>query len=191
MINNYHSPSFKSTTRIYFYTNDGKRILSDSNVRKCERYVVRQLNGAKNLKEKNIDLINTFKFDTNKNVGDKNYFYHPVVRSFYNKLKGQAQGFVNLFSGNDVNKIDSLGKEIGKSKKMSKEIIGSTKSFETSYAIDRYYTNASKLVDSNGIYKDENRQAFGVIFEPKYKKDGTLKEFKYVRSGYFDENKVR
>ena len=50
---------------------------------------------------------------------------------------------------------------------------------------------ANQIIKENGIYKDGKRQAFGVVFEPQYKKNGELKDFKYVRSAWFDENKVK
>ena len=58
-------------------------------------------------------------------------------------------------------------------------------------AIRQYNNESAKIVRENGIYKDNKRQAFGVLFEPSYKKDGELKELKYVRSAWFDENKVK
>ena len=44
--------NFKSASHVYFYTPDGKRIISDKNVKKCERYLVRHLNGAKKIETK-------------------------------------------------------------------------------------------------------------------------------------------
>lgn len=176
--------NFTSSAHVYFYTKEGKRIVSDQNVRKCERYLVRQLNNAKNLKEKNYDLADTFK------RGDVDYQYYPVVRSVYERTKTGVKNFVNIVTGKDVKRVDYYAKEIGKMKRLSRERIGINKSFETSYATDRYFTNAIRIADESGIYKNGKRQAFGVVFEPQYKKNGELKDFKYVRSAWFDENKV-
>ena len=87
--------------------------------------------------------------------------------------------------------MDSLGKEIGKAKRFSKEVTGSTRSFETKYATDLYNLRGSNLVKNNGIYKNGERQAFGICFEPVLNKKGELKDFKYVRSAWFNESKVK
>ena len=76
-------------------------------------------------------------------------------------------------------------------KRLSQNRVGSNYSFETLDAIGRYYKKANQIIKENGIYKDGKRQAFGVVFEPQYKKNGELKDFKYVRSAWFDENKVK
>lgn len=183
--------NFGSATHVYFFTSDGKRIISDKNMKKCERYLVRQLNNAKNLKSKNQELADTFKFDKRQNVGDKDYYNKPIVRSVYEYAKERAKGFVNIITGKDVKPVDDIGKEIGKSKRLAKERTGSTDSFETSYSIKQYNTKAPKYADSKGIYKDGKRQAFGVIFDPLYNKKGELKNFKYNRSGYFDEDFIK
>ena len=69
--------NFKSASHVYFYTPDGKRIISDKNVKKCERYLVRHLNGAKNIKDRNQNLCDTFK------KGDIDYKNKSIVRSVY------------------------------------------------------------------------------------------------------------
>lgn len=179
--------NFGAATHVYFYTTDGKRIVSDENIRKCQGYLVRQLNRAKNLKEVNNELIDTFKYDSKRNIGDADYVAMPVVRSVYEHAKERMKGFVNLITGKDTEYVNELGKEIGIAKRTAKERTGNTKSFETSYFVDRYNKNAPEFADKKGIYKDGKRQAFGIIFEPQYKKNGELKGFKYNRCGYFDE----
>lgn len=186
-MNNNNSVNFRSATHVYFFTSDGKRIISDKNMRTCERYLVRQLNGAKNLKLKNHELVDTFKYDKRQFVGDRDYSFIPKVRSVYNK----AKGYVNIITGKDVRVIDEWGKRIGQAKALSKERTGTTKSFETSDAVKRYNRNAIKFANEHGIYKDGKRQAFGVIFDPKYNRKGELKGFEYNRSGYFDEEFIK
>lgn len=181
MNNNSSNVNFGATTHVYFYTNNGNRIISPKNMRKCERYLVRQLNGAKNLKTRNEELVDTFK------AGDYEYKIQPQCRSFYER----AKGLVNIITGKDKKLMDSWGKEIGKAKRLSKEVTGSTRSFETKYATDLYNHKGSNLVKNNGIYRNGERQAFGICFEPVLNKKGELKEFKYVRSAWFNESKVK
>ena len=58
------------------------------------------------------------------------------------------------------------------------------------YSIDKYNRNSNKLAQEVGIYKDGKRQAFAVVFDPTFKKNGDHKGFEYVRSFYFDESKL-
>ncbi len=186
-MNNNNNINFGSATHVYFFTNKGTRIVTDKNIKTCERYLVRQLNGAKNLKSRNQDLVDTFKYDKKHEIGDYDYYCNPKVRSVYEVSKERAKGYVNIITGKHTKDVDKWGKEIGKAKRVSIERTGSAKSFETSEAVRNYNNQAPKFADKHGIYKNGKRQAFGVIFEPQYNKKGDLKGFEYVRSGYFDE----
>ncbi len=179
--------NFGAATHVYFFTPEGQRIVSDANMRKCERYLVRHLNGAKNLKNRNKDLVDTFKYDKKHFVGDKDYSFISKVRSVYDKTKS----YVNIITGKDVKKVNEWGQRIGEAKALSKQRTGSVRSFETYDAIRQYNKNALKYSEEHGIYKDGKRQAFGVIFDPKYNKNGELKGFEYNRSGYFDEEFIK
>ncbi len=190
-MNNNNSVNFRSATHVYFFTSDGKRIISDKNMRTCERYLVRQLNGAKNLKSKNQELVDTFKYDKKHGIGDYDYYCNPKVRSVYEVLKERTKGYVNIITGRHTEDVDKWGKEIGKAKKMSKDRTGSKNSFETLEAVRIYNQKAPQFADKHGIYKDGKRQAFGVIFDPKYNRKGELKGFEYNRSGYFDEEFIK
>lgn len=185
-----NNTNFGSATHVYFYTNNGKRIVQDENIRTCTRYLVRQLNSAKNLKSKNQNLADTFIYDAKQGIGDTDYKQVRKVRSVYEYAKERIKGYVNIITGKDVATVDEWGKEIGKAKSIAKERTGSTDSFETAYSVDRYSKKATQFADNHGIYKDGKRQAFGVIFEPQYKKNGDLKGFEYVRSGYFNEDLI-
>lgn len=177
--------NFKSASHVYFYTSDGKRILDDKNVRKCERYLVNQLNNATKLNKVNENLFDTFK------KGDKDYQKYSIARSFYEYSKNKAKNIVAIITGNHVTAINYYAKKIGQAKKASGYRKGTLNSYETIQAVKKYNEESTKILNENGIYKDGKRQAFGVIFEPKYQKDGELKELKYVRSAWFDENKVK
>lgn len=175
--NNLH---FTSASRVYFYTTDGKRIVSDKHLRTCERYLIRQLNGAKNLKSRNQELVDTFK------CGDKDFSFISRARSVYEK----AKGYVNVITGKDAKTVNEWGSKIGEAKKLSTERTGSKYSFETGDAIRSYNRKALNLVKEKGIYNEGKRQAFGIMFEPVYKKNGEFKEFKYHRSAWFNEEKI-
>ncbi len=189
--NRFPNKSFGSATNVYFYTTDGKRILSDENIRKCERYVLKHINYANKPKERNINLVSTLEYDRKANVRDIDYSFMHVARSFYKFVKSQSAGFVTLITGNDVNIVNQEAKKIGKAKHIAKDITGGTQSFETSYSTGLYLSAAEKISERRGIYRNGARQAFGVLFNPILNKNGKLKKFEYVRSGYFDESKVK
>lgn len=155
------------------------------------------LNGSKRVKTHNQDLINTMKFgkklpDGTYSGGDRDYYNIPKIRSITDIAKRNVQGFVNILTGKDAEVVsNTYGKPIGKAKNISIQRANSTNSFETHHAVKQYYSNAPKYLDSKAVYKNGNRQAFGVCFTPVYNKKGEVKEFQYHHSGFFDENKVR
>jgi len=189
--NRFPNKTFGSATNVYFYTTDGKRILSDENIRKCERYLIKHVNYANNTPKRNIDLVHTLERDNKANVSDIDYSIMHVARSFYKFVKSQSAGFVTLITGNDVDVVNQEAKKIGKAKHLAKNLTGGTQSFETSYSANLYNLAAEKVAEKRGIYRSGGRQAFGILFNPILNKNGQLKKFEYVRSGYFDESKVK
>lgn len=177
---------------MYFYTPDGKRIVSDENMKKCLHYVEAHLNNSKRVKTRNMDLVDTFRFgqyskDGKRIGGDKDYYYTPRVRAVFKRLKERTDGFIRIVTGKDANFVDQhFGKNIGIAKREGLERTGSTRTFETSYATNRYFDNAVDFADR----KNTTERAFGVAFTPIYKKNGEIKGFEYHHSGYFNESKV-
>ena len=155
------------------------------------------LNNSKRVKVKNQDLIDTFKFgqkDKNGNYtgGDKDYYYVPKIRSVIDNTKDKIQGFMNIVTGKDVKIVeDRYGKNIGKSKRTGLLRAGTTNTFETNHAVKQYVQNAPEYAESQAVFKDGKRMAFGIAFEPQYKKNGEIKGFTYHHSGFFDEANVK
>lgn len=194
---NTSNPNFGASYHTYFYTTDGKRILSEPNMKKCLHYMEAHLNGSKRLKTRNQDLVDTMKFGQmskagNRIGGDSDYLYNNKIRAVFDKAKQKFQGFVTIVTGHDVDVVNkNYGKPIGVAKRMSKEKTGSTRSFETSDAVLRYSKKATEYAENKAVYKNGDRVAFGVCFTPVYnKKTGALKGFEYHHSGFFNENKV-
>lgn len=183
--------NFNGSYRMYFYTPDGKRIVSDENMKKCLHYVEAHLNGSKRIKERNMDLVDTFKFgqtvgDGRRVGGDRDYCYNPKIRAVFKRLKDRTDGFIRIVTGKDVDVVnENYGKAIGRAKREGLERAGSTKTFESSYAVDRYYDKAVKYADDKS-----GDRAFGVAFTPLYKKNGDIKGFEYHHAGYFSELKL-
>ena len=196
---NNNSTSFGAGYHLYFYTTDGKRIVSDENMKKCLHYVEAHLNGAKRVQGKrNKDLIDTVCFgqvgkDGKRIGGDKDYLEIPVIRAVIDKTKDKVQGFINIVTGYDAKEVSNVyGKAIGKAKHVSKKRTGSTNSFETSYSVKRYINKAPDYAESKAVYKDGKRMALGVAFTPIYtKKSHKLKGFEYHHAGFFDESLVK
>lgn len=188
--------NFCGAHRIYFYTNDGKRIVSDENMKKCLHYVEAHLNGSKRVKTLNRDLIDNFRFGQKdaqgaRTGGDKDYFYYSKIRAVFKKMKDRKDGFVRILTGQDVDVVNqAYGMPIGVAKRMGIERAGSAKTFESSYAVDRYYDQSVRYADKRIEQNPQNKKAFGVAFTPIYKKNGEIKGFEYHHSAYFDENLV-
>lgn len=184
--------NFNGSYRMYFYTPDGKRIVSDENMKKCLHYVEAHLNNSKRVTNRNMDLVDTFKFgqttQNGKRVGgDRDYYYNPKIRAVFKRLKERTDGFIRIVTGKDVDVVnEKYGKAIGRAKREGLERAGSTKTFETSYATDKYFDNATNYADKINT----GDRAFGVAFTPIYKKNGDLKGFEYHHSGYFNESNI-
>ncbi|GEM_PF-4399959 len=194
-----NNTSFGSGIHVYFYTQDGKRILSDKNMKKCIHYMEAHLNGSKRVKVKNQDLIDTFKFGqkdktTGQRIGgDRDYYNIPHIRTVLDNTKNKVEGFIRVVTGKDSKFVsDNFGKQIGKAKGFSKRRSGSTDSFETSYAVNRYIEKASEHAEKYPVMRNGERQAFGMMIKPtKVDSEGNIQKFDYIRSGYFDEKKVK
>ena len=198
---NNNTPNFKAGYHIYFYTNDGKRIVSDANMKKCLHYMEAHLNGSKRVKEPNLDLIRNFalgqkKADGIRTGGDKDYFDCQRIRSVIDKTKDKIQGFINIVTGKDALAVDDMyGKAIGLSKGEGLKRAGTTRTFESGDAISRYIDKAPEYAESKAVYKNGERQAFGIAFTPIYytkgKHLGEVKGFEYHHSGFFNESAVK
>ena len=178
--------SFNGSYKMYFYTNDGRRIVSDENMKKCLHYVEAHLNNSKRIKNRNMDLVDTFRYgqidSTGKRVGgDADYFNIPKIRAVYQKTKNSCEGFIRVVTGKDAKFIDeTYGKAIGKAKRESIERTGYPNSFETINAVNRYYDKSVELAD-----KKCSDKVFKIAFTPVYKKSGELKGFDYYTSGFY------
>ena len=196
---NSNQPHFGAGYHVYFFTNDGKRIVSDENMKKCLHYMESHLNNSKRVKVRNTELVDTFKFGKKVNGeytgGDKDYYNISKIRSVIDNTKDKIQGFINIVTGSDVKVVDEkFGKDIGKAKHISIKRAGTTNTFETKTAINKYVDNAPDYAESRAVYKDGERQAFGIAFTPVYytkgKHQGEVKGFEYHSSGFFNESKI-
>ena len=198
---NNNTPNFKAGYHVYFYTHDGKRIVSDANMKKCLHYMEAHLNGSQRVKEPNFDLIRNFAFgkklpDGRRAGGDNDYLDYRRIRSVIDKTKNKIQGFINIVTGRDAEAVDNMyGKQIGISKSEGLRRAGTTRTFESSDAVGRYIDRAPEYAESRAVYKNGERQAFGIAFTPVYytkgKHAGEVKGFEYHHSGFSNESAVK
>ena len=167
---NNNTPNFKAGYHIYFYTNDGKRIVSDANMKKCLHYMEAHLNGSKRVKEPNLDLIRNFalgqkKADGIRTGGDKDYFDCQRIRSVIDKTKDKIQGFINIVTGKDALAVDDMyGKAIGLSKGEGLKRAGTTRTFESGDAISRYIDKAPNQKPYTKTAKDRLSELHLLLF---------------------------
>ena len=168
------------------HPNTGKfvPVLKEENVRKCQSFVIRNLNGtAKNIK--NDEFVSFYKSI------DKDYSRVKAARSIYDTDKP----IVHMVTGSDVDHIDNMAKEMRIRKFDAYEATGETNSSEAKLANKDFYNRTRKYLKHvcRRIKKPDGQDAtLQVFFEPKYtKKEHKLKGFEYydariVKSNEFE-----
>ncbi len=184
-INSLSNLSFKGYIPIKFFaknieTGNYNRIIDKENIRKCQSFVVRNLNGtAKNLKnEKFVEFYKSY---------DKDYAAMPRVHSVYDNKKP----VVYMVTGKDVDIIDKFAKPVGKAKRKSMETIGHVNSFESCYAARSYFSNVNLFLKNNcKRIKNKDGQNLSLImyFNPIYtKRDKKLTGFEYKNAQFINQ----
>lgn len=188
--------SFKGCIPVEFYakhpiTNKYVPIVKDQNIKKCQRFVVRNLNRTLSKENQNDVFINAY-----KNI-DPDYEKTPVVRSYFDKFtprpktaKEPAPRCVYLFTGKDIDCVNKLGKELGKEKSDIFEATGEKENASVRQAKRRYRAGILDLInricprvnDGKG-----NPYVMRVLFTPEYNKKGDLKGFKF-QDVFFDHD---
>ena len=186
--------SFRGCIPVEFYarypkTNKYVPIVKPRNVKKCQSFVVRNLN--KTLKEENrtTEFVEIYK------SVDKDYARTPSVRSYFDKYVPVAQKMsdpyfpsVYLFTGNDIDKANEIGRNLGEIKSDIFERTGQKDNAEVERAKRHYHNQMKKLFDKIcSRVRDEqgNDLTLRVFFEPKYKKNGEFKKFEYKHATFY------
>ncbi len=154
------------------------RITSRENIKKCQGYVVRNLNGT--LKEQNKSFVDFYR------AYDKDYGSYPTVRSHY----GKNGCDVFLVTGYDADRIGEMAKPIGIAKGDAKAKTGHARSYESRNAsrnffsnVDSYLKNQCQRVRS----KKGEKLVLNVLFEPVYNKKNEFKKFKFLNAKFTAE----
>ncbi len=195
-ITNSNLTSFKSYVPVKFYAYYDKKqsyvpILKNANLKKCQGYLVRNLNHSfnKNLDENFIELYKRY---------DADYRYSPKVRSLYeyddssavNRDKSIKQ--IYLVSGNDVEEINKMAKDIGKEKADAIAAYGKANSFEANEAVRIFRLKTNKFIKENcRRLKSENNIPYvlNAYFMPEYNRKKELKGFKLVNAEFAVDKK--
>ena len=183
-IKSVHSPSFKAYIPVFFYAKNPEndkysRVMKPENIKKCQSFVVRNLNStAKNIKnDEFVKMYSQF---------DNDYRQVPAVRSVYDFDSAR----VLMVTGRDVDSVTKMAKPIGKAKSESIDRTGRSSSFETRLATSDYFRQIKSFLRNScsPVKSQDGRNiALKVYFDPQYKKDGQLKGFKYVGARMFSE----
>lgn len=181
-LNPLYNISFKSYIPIVFYAKNPEngsysRITSRENIRKCQSFVVRNLNGtAKSIK--NQKFVEFYKSH------DKDYAQIPKVHSVYDN----KNPVVYMVTGKDTDIVESLAKDVGKTKSKSIEIIGNSKSFESKNAARSYFSTINKFLKNTCKRvksKDGHNLSLVMYFKPSYgKKSGKFNGFEFFNAQF-------
>lgn len=186
--------SFKGCIPVVFYAKHPitKRyvpIVKEQNIKKCQYFVVRNLNGTMKGENKSDVFVNAYKSI------DPDYAKVPTVRSFCDKYaqmpmnaKEPAPRSIYLFTGSDADKAKEIGETLIKEKADIFEATGKKDNYAIRQAKKRYGFGIKKLLnkicprvgDGNG-----NPYVMRVLFTPEFNKKGMLKNFKF-QDVFFD-----
>ena len=186
--------SFKGCIPVVFYAKNPKTnkyvpIVKEQNIKKCQRFVVRNLNRSIKQENQNDVFINAYKRI------DSDYAKTPVVRSYYDKCAPMpktayepAPRCIYLFTGKDVDCINKLGKDLGKEKSDIFESTGKKENAAVAEAKKRYRTGIKELINKICPRVNDGKgtpYVMRILFTPEYDKKENLKGFKF-QDVFFD-----
>ena len=183
-INSLSQTNFKGCipVRSYMFNPKTRRIspvMERKQVRQCQNIIVSNLNGTKK-GETAEDFVDFYK------KTDRDYFSCPYVKSFYVRKSPD----IYLITGRDSVLADNMAKPLGIAKADSIERYGNTSSLKVKEESKALYRNMEQLVYDNSkrIKTADGRNLnLNVYFEPKYKKTGEIKAFKYIGANFSDD----
>ncbi len=176
--------SFKGYVPVKFYARNPKngkfsRVIRHENLRKCQSFVVRNLNGtAKN--QRNQEFIDYYK------KYDSDYRNIPYVTSVYDETKDKDP-VIYMITGKDVDTAKQLAKPVGRAKGDSVTKLGHSKSFEARLESNYYFNNIKAFIkrQCRRLKTSDNQNlTLNVFFNPIYNKKQELKGFEYVTAQF-------
>lgn len=175
-IKSVQSPAFKAYVPVTYYIKDNEtgeydRVTRPEIMKKCQSFVIRNLNGtAKNMA--------CDRFVNGYSKYDSDYRNDKRATSYYDNENAR----VLMVTGKDVDAVKQMAKPIGIAKGEAIDRTGKSKSFESRMATRDYFkqlksflrTSCRQVHNQNG----ENL-ALRVYFIPKYKRDGSISKLNY------------
>ncbi len=184
MINFNNNLSFKSYIPVNYYAKNpetGKYapVTDNQNIRKCNGFIVRNLNGTlkNNKRDDFVDFYKSY---------DSDYKNDSRVHSVYDKNTPT----VYLVTGNDVDIVREMAKPVGKAKGNAIEKLGYSNSFEAANAAKQYFSNVKSFLKNRCCrIKDENGNnlSLRIYFDPQYNKKNQLKGFELNNARFLTE----
>lgn len=178
-IKSVQSPAFKAYVPVVYYakaqgSDTYERVTSPESMRRCQSFVVRNLNGtAKNMA--NDSFVKGY------SKYDSDYRAVPHVTSYYDYDNAR----VLMITGKDTDAVTQMAKPIGVAKGDAKDRTGVARSFESQLATRDYFHQLKAFLRSSCRQvhtPDGENLALKVFFDPKYKKDGTVAKFNYAKA---------
>ena len=188
--------SFRGQIPVDFYARHPQTgyfvpIVKPEHVKKCQSFVVRNLNGTAK-KMRNADFVNIYK------KADKDYAYASVIRTYYDrevdipkKMNEPVPHYVYLVTGKDAEIYDNLGKELGIAKRDYFERTGQKYGYDVQRAKTVYQHSLKDLVFNKckKVKTEKGKEAaLQIFFEPHYNKKGELDRFDYA-GAFISEDK--
>lgn len=184
-INSINSQSFGAYIPVMYYANGTKnaqttlfeeddppsRVIGKTNLRKCNGYIVRNLNGTEK-KHPAPGLVKYIK------KYDRDYRECPQVHSVYD----YANSIVYLVTGRDVDTINQMAKPVGIAKGHSMDVLGHSKSFDAKCAAENFVNRTYDFLKRHCRQvknKKGERLQLHVYYEPKYTKKGNFDKFEF------------
>ena len=185
MISNINSVSFKGYVPVRYFAKNNKDgsyypIYDKDKIKKCNNYIVRNLNGTAGKNSKNDELVDKF------SSYDKDYKEKPYVRSVCDR------GVVYLVTGKDANKLPEYAKPIGIAKSESLDAFGHSESHDAKLRTREYFANVKSFLKNTCIQikgGNDKPLTLNAYFDPQYK-NGELKDYKYNSLEFVDEEKL-
>ncbi len=173
--------SFKSYVPVYHKkfnpkTGEYDLITDQKEIRKCQRFVVSNLNHSKNGK-KDATFVRMFAGK------DPDYRYLNVVQSVYD----DHLPVVHMATGKDVDAIKSFAKNVGIAKSSAIDAYGTSRTAETSRVATDYFSKAKRHLFTRARRlksPDGDKQGLEVYFKPIYKRNGEQKDLIYEKAEF-------
>ncbi|MBQ8635079.1 hypothetical protein IJ425_02880 [bacterium] len=189
--------SFKGCMPMEFYAKYSRTgtyvpVAKPENVRKCQNFVVRNLNNTAG-ENRSDSFVKAYKEQ------DKDYRALPCARSIYDKrapiitsIHDKPPAYSYLITGYDVETLDTLGKSFGYQKKDIFERTGVKKGRQVTDAKKQYKSGIKDVMDKlckRVKDKDGDDIVMKVYFTPEFNRKGELLRFKYDEVAFSKQEK--